>query len=200
MALATPTSRVILDAPFADKDRVKALGARWDPQARRWYVPDGIDPQRFAEWLPKPMTELPSGATLTAGVVFLPQRCYRCGTVTTCVAGVLTDPDLGGDEDGFVPFGAIAGYLTQLLSSDVLTRLGVGPIRRRSSSVRPEGYIANGCRGCDTIMGEFYLEEALLEFLAEGGDYPDLVYSTVELPVGCLDSLIEDDDDDRCHS
>ena len=28
-----------LDVPFADKDRAKALGARWDPAARRWYAP-----------------------------------------------------------------------------------------------------------------------------------------------------------------
>jgi Domain of unknown function (DUF5710) len=28
-----------LDVPFADKDRAGALGARWDPAARRWYAP-----------------------------------------------------------------------------------------------------------------------------------------------------------------
>jgi len=25
--------------PYAEKDEAKALGARWDPQARRWYDP-----------------------------------------------------------------------------------------------------------------------------------------------------------------
>jgi hypothetical protein len=30
---------VWLDVPFAEKDRVKALGARWDPAARSWYAP-----------------------------------------------------------------------------------------------------------------------------------------------------------------
>ena len=28
---------------FADKDQVKALGARWDPARRQWYVPTGRD-------------------------------------------------------------------------------------------------------------------------------------------------------------
>ncbi len=31
--------RVYLDVPYADKDAAKALGARWDPQAKRWYDP-----------------------------------------------------------------------------------------------------------------------------------------------------------------
>jgi hypothetical protein len=33
-----------LDVPFGDKDEAKAAGARWDPQARRWYAPQpGMD-------------------------------------------------------------------------------------------------------------------------------------------------------------
>jgi hypothetical protein len=31
--------RAWLDVPFAEKDAAKALGARWDPQAKRWYDP-----------------------------------------------------------------------------------------------------------------------------------------------------------------
>lgn len=31
--------RVWLAVPYAEKDAAKAAGARWDPQARRWYAP-----------------------------------------------------------------------------------------------------------------------------------------------------------------
>lgn len=41
-----------LTVPFKEKDSVKALGARWDADARRWYVPDGQDLVPFANWLP----------------------------------------------------------------------------------------------------------------------------------------------------
>lgn len=41
-----------LTVPFKEKDSVKALGARWDADARRWYVPDGRDLVPFASWLP----------------------------------------------------------------------------------------------------------------------------------------------------
>jgi hypothetical protein len=43
------TGRAWLDVPFADKDRVKALGGRWDPAARRWYAPRPGMPA-FARW------------------------------------------------------------------------------------------------------------------------------------------------------
>jgi hypothetical protein len=32
-------NKVWLDVPFGEKDEAKALGARWDPGARRWYAP-----------------------------------------------------------------------------------------------------------------------------------------------------------------
>jgi hypothetical protein len=32
-----PKARIRLDVPYADKDRAKALGARWDAQLRTWY-------------------------------------------------------------------------------------------------------------------------------------------------------------------
>ena len=41
-----------LTTRYADREAVKALGARWDAEARRWFVPPGRDLSPFAEWLP----------------------------------------------------------------------------------------------------------------------------------------------------
>jgi len=41
-----------LIVPFKEKDSVKALGARWDSDAKRWYVLDGQDLAPFTTWLP----------------------------------------------------------------------------------------------------------------------------------------------------
>src|SRR5258708_34147673 len=41
--------RAGLDVPFADKDRVRALGGQWDPAARRWYAPQPRMPA-LARW------------------------------------------------------------------------------------------------------------------------------------------------------
>lgn len=44
-------SATYLDVPFREKDQAKALGARWDPAARKWYVPQGKDLAPFSAWL-----------------------------------------------------------------------------------------------------------------------------------------------------
>jgi hypothetical protein len=41
---------LFLTVPYAEKDEAKALGARWNPTKRRWYVPDGVAPEAFAKW------------------------------------------------------------------------------------------------------------------------------------------------------
>jgi exodeoxyribonuclease VII large subunit len=44
--------RTYLTTSFKEKDKVKALGARWDPEAGQWYVPTDLDLAPFAAWLP----------------------------------------------------------------------------------------------------------------------------------------------------
>jgi len=41
---------LFLTVPYAEKDEAKALGARWNPTKRRWYVPDGVATDAFAKW------------------------------------------------------------------------------------------------------------------------------------------------------
>jgi hypothetical protein len=56
-------TRIWLAVPYSDKDAAKALGARWDPNARSWYVTDPQSPA-LARWaranrdpLPDPLPE-----------------------------------------------------------------------------------------------------------------------------------------------
>lgn len=53
-------AKVYLNVPFAQKDAAKALGARWDPGMKKWYVPPGKPLESFAEW----RAELDAFATL----------------------------------------------------------------------------------------------------------------------------------------
>jgi len=45
-------SNTYLEVPFRSKDEAKALGARWDATARKWYVPEGTEIAPFNAWLP----------------------------------------------------------------------------------------------------------------------------------------------------
>jgi ssDNA-binding Zn-finger/Zn-ribbon topoisomerase 1 len=45
------TEMTILECPFAEKDQAKALGARWEPSLKKWYVPAGMDLTPFGRWM-----------------------------------------------------------------------------------------------------------------------------------------------------
>ncbi len=45
--------RVYLDCPFSEKEECKAAGGKWDNDKRKWYIPQGISPNKFSKWLPK---------------------------------------------------------------------------------------------------------------------------------------------------
>jgi hypothetical protein len=43
-------SLLFLNVPFTEKDEAKALGAQWNAEMKKWYVPDGVDNAPFARW------------------------------------------------------------------------------------------------------------------------------------------------------
>ncbi|MEY4210024.1 MAG: hypothetical protein RLZ92_403 [Pseudomonadota bacterium] len=67
-------SRTYLNVPFAEKDAAKALGARWDPANKKWYIAADKDPAPFAKWQMqagvvvnqvKPVTNNPATGVMT---------------------------------------------------------------------------------------------------------------------------------------
>lgn len=47
----SPSLKTYLNVPFSQKDEAKNLGARWDPEKKKWYVPSGKDISIFSSWL-----------------------------------------------------------------------------------------------------------------------------------------------------
>lgn len=56
-----------LNVPYAEKDEARALGARWNPTRKKWYVPDGVDAAPFARWLAGGGTGTGTGTGTAAG-------------------------------------------------------------------------------------------------------------------------------------
>ena len=81
-------ARAYLNVPFAEKDEAKALGARWDPTARRWYAPPRSNPG-LQRWAPKPgIPELLPGEDRGFGsglfVDLVPASCWFTN-VRSCI-------------------------------------------------------------------------------------------------------------------
>ena len=48
-----PVNKFFLNVPFQEKDKAKALGARWDSQTKRWYYSRPEDTEKFSKWAEK---------------------------------------------------------------------------------------------------------------------------------------------------
>lgn len=44
--------RINLTCPFTEKDTAKALGARWDPARKTWFIENMEDLTPFLRWIP----------------------------------------------------------------------------------------------------------------------------------------------------
>lgn len=44
------TTDTPLNVPFKEKDEAKSHGARWNPAAKHWYIPEGVDDAPFEKW------------------------------------------------------------------------------------------------------------------------------------------------------
>jgi len=172
-----------LDVPYAEKDAAKALGARWDPTRRCWYVPDGLDATPFLRWVRAPSPSTPAslpGLNLRSQETYLvtaPRRCWKCGE-TTIVVGFLMAPGFQDfsvwedDLDGDGHWGGGEGwcyalYIDTLPSTVSGQAMAHAPRYRRAQSRTTQGsYWANHCSSCHALQGDFHLfEEPSAPFL-----------------------------------
>lgn len=49
-AKKTDTEITYIKVPYAEKEAVKSLGAKWDRKEQSWYVPPGLNLEPFAKW------------------------------------------------------------------------------------------------------------------------------------------------------
>lgn len=77
-----------IHVPYAEKDTAKALGAKWDPMKKSWYIPHDIDQQIFQRWI------FPKHENLKADYFYLAttsKECYRCKRTTSISAIALPE-------------------------------------------------------------------------------------------------------------
>lgn len=78
-----PVTFLIVD--FSQNSAVKALGAKWDSRARKWYVPSGQDLAPFNDWLPGELRASENGLAATTS----PATSFPATASTTSPQGNL---------------------------------------------------------------------------------------------------------------
>ena len=45
------TDVTYLNVPYNQKETVKSLGAKWDPEEKKWFAPKGVTLEDFEQWI-----------------------------------------------------------------------------------------------------------------------------------------------------
>jgi hypothetical protein len=154
--------RIDLNVPFHEKDEAKALGARWDPQRRLWYVPDNIDSSPLLKWIP--VSQSPNIRAASYFLAEATRGCWRCPSQTRVFGIVLppghevlyVDDDPTGDHWEVADEPTMLSYIS-FLADPIPARLSnLAPLYRIDYSQTTESfYWMNHCDRCGVKLGDF---------------------------------------------
>lgn len=155
--------RVALSVPYAEKDQAKELGARWDADARVWYVPENLDASMFWRWLDRnDETRVRCDSYALAQT---PVKCWRCTKVTDVFALFVPSgfqyraPADKGHVWRTSSVPTMLSYVTNLLP-DVARHVQHLTSRFRVDASKSRGglsYWMNHCAACGAKVGDFGL-------------------------------------------
>ena len=198
--------RIFLNVPFAEKDEAKRLGARWDPDAQRWWAdPSKCRLDELRRWLPRDESSLPRAPAATSAplpppqgprqpavrltLLGLPTRCWKCHNMTTALVGLLpADGDAYDMLDCSDP--DVLAIAAGLLDSAFSERHHIGVVKRRYSRTVGHEYLSNGCVHCDALLGAFPLREEAIEILGDRGVAGFSRLGSVDVPIAVFDRLL----------
>jgi len=159
-----------LKVPYSEKDEARRLGARWNPQRRRWYVPDGVDPLPFQRWWVTRAATLSLGLRASeAYLVSARAPCWKCVAPLTAIGFLLApgfeaqdtwESDESGVTEGWSKYDdwAFAYFITTLAPAVARIATRASPHYRLAFSKATQSrYWANHCPACGALQGDSHL-------------------------------------------
>ena len=134
------TMPTILEVPYSEKEQAKSLGAKWNPEKKKWYVPAGIDLESFRKSIPVEHPENEIRALPPIYIVESPTKCWRCGISIPVVALASQ-----GFVDGAEPM-QIQAFMRRLYPKYF----------KDYSRTTHSRYFMNHC-SCGAKLGDFYM-------------------------------------------
>ena len=188
-----------LDVPWEHREFAKHMGAKWDSQAKRWYVPDGVDPAPFHRWAIKETPERVDQASQFAihadrfALLNGEVACWKCKETTPVSAFFLDGYSEPDDETG--------GRVVSSEQTVIHGVVGLNPdvseliqqeapwMRPGFSKTRDHAYLASHCQHCDALQGAWFMSEPGAPF------FPQTSQEAARLTVRWFDTPIEIDGD-----
>ncbi len=162
--------RLYLDVPYADKDKVKALGAKWDSSIKKWYYRgSAYNYFKFADWLP---FDLSDNIIVIDNIYILEGKriCWKCKKETTVIAlGVCENIEVFFDYEKDKYVCNIDNIFCELHLAWAYEEKQIPPLLlkyiksqysvKTGYSKRAGKNFANHCQHCGTIQGNNFLFE-----------------------------------------
>lgn len=154
---------LILNVPYNEKDEAKKLGARWNPDLKKWYVQYAEDYPKFLKWIK------PEGNVVACGNIYIlegKQNCFKCGKETRVICFGLKDyfdfEEYDADEtvEDFDYMGfdiRIVGHINPIPEAILAYLQKNYNYKMRYSKTTKESHINNCCENCDVLQGDFFL-------------------------------------------
>lgn len=149
---------LLLNVSYEEKDEAKALGAKWNPELKKWYIISKTNYPKFRKWILKE-----NDSTVVVCDYFYivegKQNCFKCGKETE-VIGFGLENYLQIYQSGFDWFSGEINIASSLkpLPTGLLSYL-----KERYnyyfgySKTTKSNYYANHCKHCNILQGDFYL-------------------------------------------
>lgn len=156
---------LILNVPYAEKDEVKSLGAKWNPLLKKWYVEHRKDYHKFSKWI----LENRENAYILCDYYYIVEgvhTCFKCNKPTRVIGfGIknffeVFDPEEYGDGDNFSYSNDEIHIVSHIepLPEKLLNRLKEKyNYYEGYSKTMNTSYLANHCSNCKIIQGDFFL-------------------------------------------
>ena len=162
------SSKLLLNVPYAEKDEAKRLGAKWNPELKKWYVSEKTDYYKFKKWISANdfFYVISDYLYIVEGI----HTCFKCKKPTRVIGfGIenyfqFFNPEDYKNEDK-------KGYYYTSGEVNIVSHLNPIPdkllkyiqehynYKMRYSKMAQGSYIANCCDNCDILQGDFYLFE-----------------------------------------
>lgn len=157
---------------FAEKDNAKSLGARWDANAKTWYIPKGSNIEPFLRWYPYGHNLPVSSKDFY--LLFSLNLCWKCGELSEVYAFVLNETTIQENIEGqqmsnvidFQPICSFVNHLSQQVFDAIKP---YAPFYKFDYTKKTDSYYwVNHCEHCNAALGDFYMHNE-----PEGAFFPE---------------------------
>lgn len=143
---------LLLNVPFSQKDEAKALGARWNPQLKKWYVNNREEYHKFSKWFHNKDTNLIVSEHLYIAIGN--QTCFKCKSDIKII--LLAADNYTVIDDGSEVFDEEINFISDIsnMPSNLQRFLNDNfKYCKRYSETSQSNYFANHCSNCGVFQG-----------------------------------------------